>query len=136
MALTVKKVTVVSTRVEDKPGMLAKMTAALREANINLMAMVGHPGDEGQAWLTFIPEDPAALRALAAQEGVQITEEAAVWLEGPDQVGALCAFADKLAAENINIVAGQATGAGGYFAAVFYFASEQVVDQVVKLMTG
>lgn len=136
MALTVKKVTVVSTEVEDAPGVAAKLTAKLREAGINLKALAGWSKGDGRAVIVCIPEDLAALRALAAQEGVETTEKALVWVEGLDEIGALCDFTDKLAGENINIVTCHALGVGGNFAAVFSFESEQIVNQVIQLMSG
>ncbi len=133
MALTVKKVTAVSVDVEDTPGVAAKLTAKLRKAGIDLKALAGWPKGEGQATVMVIPEDVDALRNLAAQESVTTTEEAVVWVEGPDEVGALCDFTDKLAAGNINIVVCQALGVGGNFAAVFSFADEATADRVIEL---
>ena len=133
MALTVKKVTAVSVDVEDTPGVAAKMTAKLREAGINLKALAGWPEGEGRATVMVIPEDVDALRNLAAQESVATTEEALVWVEGPDEVGALGDFTDKLAAANINIVTCHALAAGVNFAAVFSFADEATVDRVIEL---
>lgn len=136
MAQTVTKVTAVSVEVEDKPGVAAQVTAKLREAGINLKALAGWSKGDGRAIILCIPEDLTALQALATQEGVETTEKALVWVEGPDEVGGLCDFTDKLAAENINIVTCHALGVGGNFAAVFSFESEQVVDQVIKLMSA
>ncbi len=136
MAQTAMKVTAVSIEVEDKPGVAAQIMATLREAGINLKALAGWSKGDGHAVIMAIPEDLAALRALAAQEGVETTEKALVWVEGLDEMGALCDLTAKLAGENINIVTSHALGVGGNFAAVFSFESEQIVDQVVQLVGG
>ena len=136
MALTVKKVTAISVEVEDTPGLAAKITANLRAANMNLKALAGWPKGDGRAVVMVIPEDLDALRQLAVQESVVTTEKALVWVEGPDEVGGLCDFTDKLAADNINIVSCHALGTGNSFAAVFSFADEATVDRVVELMSS
>ena len=59
-----------------------------------------------------------------------------VWLEGPDEVGALCGFLNKVAAAGINIMAINALGVGGNFGAAFAFEDEQVVDRVIALTEG
>ena len=136
MAGTVKKVIEVSTQVDDAPGVMAQMTAILRDAGINLKAAGGWTKGGGQATLMCIPDDPAALRALAAREGVAIQEKAVVWVEGADRPGALVEFTSKLAAAGINIVGCKALAVGGNFAAIFSFQNEQVVDRAVALLSG
>ena len=134
MAETVTKVTAVSVEVEDKPGVAAKMTAKLRDANINLKALASWPKDDGRAVVMCIPEDLGALRTAATQEGVETSEKALVWVEGADRTGALCDCTEKLGAEGINIVSCHALGVGGSYAAIFSFENEQIADQVIELL--
>ena len=134
MAETVTKVTAVSVEVEDKPGVAAKMTAKLRDANINLKPLACWPKGDGRAVVMCITEDLAALRALAAEEGVETSEKALVWVEGADRVGALCDYTEKLGAEGINIASCHALGVGGSYAAIFSFENEQIADQVIELL--
>ena len=132
----IMKVIAVSTQVDDAPGVLARITAGLRDAGINLKAAGGWLEGGGKATLMCIPDDPAALRAAAAQEGIATQEEAVLWVEGPDRPGALADFTAKLAAAGINIESMKALAVGGQFAAIFSFESEQVVDRVVAMMSG
>ena len=134
MAETVTKVTAVSVEVEDKPGVAAKMTAKLRDANINLKALSCWPKGDGRAEVMCIPEDLAALRVMAAEEGVETSEKALVWVEGADRLGALCDCTEKLGVESINIVSCHALGVGSSYAAIFSFEGEEMVDQVIELL--
>ena len=133
MAQTVQKVVAVTAQTQDAPGVLAQIMATLRDEGIALKAACGWQEQAGQATLLAIPPDLPAPRSLAAREGVSIREKPVVWVEGPDETGALCDFTAKLAANGVNIVTCHAIAAGDSFAAIFTFSDEQTVDRVLEL---
>ncbi len=134
MSLKVMKVVAISAQVPDQPGMAAQVAAALRERGIALKALWGWPSGAGTATLVGVPENPAALKALAASEGYAVTETPMVWVEGPDETGALCPFLTRVCNAGINIRKMMAIGAGGTFGALFGFEDEETVDRVIALM--
>jgi len=136
MSQSVMKVTAVVTEAPDQPGVSAQMAAVLRERGIGLRAVWAWPAGGGMTTVVSIPEDIAALRTLAAEEGRTTQEVSLAWLEGPDEVGALCDFLAKVGQAGINIVSLHALAVGGRFAAAFRFESEQQLDQVVALTGG
>jgi len=136
MSQKVSKVMAVSTQAPDQPGTAAGMAAVLRDRGIGLKAVWGWPEGDGMSTIVSIPEQVEQLRALAAAEGRVIEEIPMVWLEGPDETGALCGFFEKVGAAGINIGAMIALGVSDSFAAVFSFADEATVDRVVALMGG
>lgn len=136
MVQKVMKVVAVSTEAPDRPGTAAQMATVLKQRGVNLKALWAWPAGEGMTRVVGIPEHLEQLRALAAEEGQVIQETPMVWLEGPDEVGALTDFLAKVAGAGINIVKMHALAVGGQFAAVFGFADEQTVDRVIALMGG
>ncbi len=136
MSEKVMKVIAVSTEVPDQVGMAAGMAAALRERRIGLKAVWSRSSDSGMTTVISIPEKIEELRALAAEERRSIEEIPMVWLEGPDEIGALYPFLAKVGEARINIQAMISLAVAGSFAGVFEFADEAAVDRVVALLEG
>jgi hypothetical protein len=136
MSENVMKVIAVSTEVPDQVGMAAGMAAVLRERHIGLKAVWSRSSDSGMTTVVSIPEKIEDLRALAAEEGRRIEEIPMVWMEGPDEAGALYPFLAKVGEAHINIHAMIALAVAGSFAGVFEFADEATVDRVVALLGG
>lgn len=136
MSQKVKKVIAVQTQTPDQPGTGAQMAGILRDRHVALKALWGWPSEGGMSTLVCLPEKPAELRKVAAEYGQAIKEIPMVWLEGPDETGALSDFLTRVANAGINIRKMMAIGAGGSFGAVFGFADEATVDRVVALMGG
>lgn len=136
MSEKVMKVIAVSTEVPDQVGTAAGMAAVLRERRIGLKAVWSRSSGSGMTTVVSIPEKIEDLRALAAEEGRTIEENPMVWLEGPDEIGALYPFLAKVGEAHINIQAMIALAVSGRFAGVFGFADEATVDRVVALLGG
>ena len=64
MAESIRKVQYFYVMAPDKPGEGARALQTLRDAGVNLLAFSGFPAGK-RAQLDFIPEDPAAFRAVA-----------------------------------------------------------------------
>jgi len=124
MAHTVRKVTAVSAQVDDRIGVLAELANALRDANLNMRAVVSQR--KAGTVLMGVPDDLAAARSLAAYNGIVVQEREVLLIEGDDEVGALCPIANKLASARINIEDVYALATEGKYAAVLTFAAEDV----------
>jgi hypothetical protein len=115
------------TECPDRPGEAARALAQLKDAGVNLLAFSAFPvGRRSQ--LDFVPEDPAAFRAVAKKARWKLTGPKKVFLiAADDRVGAVADLAAKLAAVKINITATQAAVAGaGRFGALLWVAPRDV----------
>jgi len=88
--------------VENKAGILAKITAVLSRAKINIRATtISSFGDRG--FLNFIVDDPEAGKRVLEKEGVSVSLKEVVAVLIKDQPGGMDRLVQLLAAENINI---------------------------------
>ncbi len=89
-------------RVEDRPGMLSEITAALAARNVNLRAVYG--GNEGGQGVVRLVVDKLAVakRALAAR-GWEPEEEEVLEVSLRDSPGALAQVTKRLADAGVNI---------------------------------
>jgi hypothetical protein len=88
--------------LENKPGVLARVCAALSEAGVNLRAMsVSDTVDH--AVVRLIPADARAAREILERGGALVVETDVLCLRIPDRPGALADLARKLAEAEINI---------------------------------
>lgn len=136
MVQKVEKVIAVSTEVPDQAGTVAGMAAVLREQGIGVKAVWACSAGTSTVMIVSIPQEIEPLRRLAAQEGRTIKETPMVWIEGPDETGALCSFLTRVGQAGISIHAMVALATVGSFAGVFEFADGATVDRVVALFAG
>ena len=110
-------------RVEDRPGALGEVTAALAEKKINLRGVNAWiEGNEGVVRLVA-DKGAAAKKALAAK-GWQVVETEIVELELPDKPGALADKAMALGRAGVNITHVFIGTAGARKATVFLGVSD------------
>jgi len=113
MADVVRRVEYQYVVVPDRPGEGLRVLEALRRAGVNLLAYLGFPVEGGRAQLDLVPENPEALRRLAAQEGWQLSApKRAFLIQGDDRVGAAADHIRKLSEAGLNITAAAAATAG------------------------
>jgi len=124
MAYTVRQVTAVTLQVEDHIGMLSQALRVLKNEGVNMTAIVSQR--KAGAAIMGIPEDLEAARKLASREGVAFTTREVFYVEGEDEVGALCDITDKLAGARINIEDVYALSSKGYYAAIYTVAAGDV----------
>jgi len=126
MADTMRGVEYYYVTTPDAPGEGQRILSALKESGVNLLAFLGFPLGGGQSQLDLVPEDPQALREVAEQAGVTLSEPKRAYLiQGDDRVGAVAETTAKLAEANINLTAAAATGAGsGRFGMVLWVAAD------------
>jgi len=127
MAESIRKVQYFYVMAPDKPGEGARALQTLRDAGVNLLAFSGFPAGK-RAQLDFIPEDPAAFRAMARKAKWKVTGPKVGFLvEGDDRTGVMADLYAKLAAARINITASDAVIAGaGRFGAILWVKARDV----------
>jgi hypothetical protein len=127
MAESVRRVQYFYVMAPDKPGEGARALQTLREAGINLLAFSGFPAGK-RAQLDFVPEDPAAFRAVARRAKWKVTgPKVGFLIEGDDRTGVMAEVYGKLAAARINITASDAVVAGtGRFGAILWVKARDI----------
>ncbi len=113
MAARIRKVPYFKTVVPNRAGQGARALAALRDAGVNLLAVLGFPA-AGGSQLDLVPENRSALTRAARKAGIRLSEPQPVFLiEGDDRTGAVAGVLARLAAARINVTAIAAARAGG-----------------------
>jgi hypothetical protein len=113
MSDRVKKVSYAYVMVPNRPGNGALVLAALRRAEVNLLAFSAFPGRGGKAQVDLVADDLSAVRRLARRNGWRLsTVKRGFVIQGKDRVGAVSRHLDKLGARRINVTAADAVCAG------------------------
>jgi hypothetical protein len=130
---TAKKIEVLTVKVDAKPGALAQILAAFREANVNLTATWGYQMGPGEAQAHFFTADVDKAKKALGKLGKSAKEDPAFWVEDTDKVGSYHAVLDKIARAGVNIEATDAFGIAGRFAAVIFVAEGDVAKAAKAL---
>jgi hypothetical protein len=134
MADTVRGVDYYYVTVPDTPGEGQRILSALKERGVNLLAFLGFPSG-GQSQIDLVPEDPQALREVAEQAGVTLSEaKRAFLIQGDDRVGAVADALEKLAGANVNVTAAAAAGAGSGRYGMILWVSEADYDRAASAL--
>jgi hypothetical protein len=134
MADTVRGVDYYYVTVPDTPGEGQRILSALKERGVNLLAFLGFPSG-GQSQIDLVPEDPQALREVADQAGVTLSEaKRAFLIQGDDRVGAVADALGKLAEANVNVTAAAAAGAGSGRYGMILWVSEADYDRAASAL--
>lgn len=122
MADAVRKVNYCYVMVPNRPGNGAKILAALKEAGVNLEALVAFPAKGGKAQLDLIAKNMAGVRRVVGKSGLRVSKAKKGFLvQGTDQLGVCHRHLRKLADRKINITAAQALAAGkGRYAMILW----------------
>ncbi len=92
----------ISAWVEDRPGMLGKVAAALGEKGITIRAFMAAVMG-GRGFVRVVVDKPAAAKRIFAAHGWRTTEDEVVEVTVPDKPGALGEVADRLGEAGINV---------------------------------
>ena len=117
MADTVRRVDYYYVTVPDTPGEGERVFSTLKEGDVNLLAYLGFPLEDGRSQIDLVPADPAALRQAAERSGLTLSDtKHAFIVQGDDRIGAVEATTMKLASAGVNITAAAAAceGSGHY----------------------
>lgn len=98
--------------VENKPGSLAQISAALSKAKINLIA-INVPEEKGGGAIRLVVGNAGKAKAALKKLNITCDEEDVIAVEIDEKPGSLAGIADRLAAAGINIESAYATGVPG-----------------------
>ncbi|MBM3476916.1 MAG: ACT domain-containing protein [Armatimonadetes bacterium] len=88
--------------LENKPGQLAKMAAALKKAKVNIQAIsVVDSVDTGV--IRMVVDSPAKAKQALAQAKITVTQQLVLVVDLCNEPGALQGLAAKLSAADVNI---------------------------------
>ncbi len=91
-----------SVRVENKPGELARLAAALGQAGVNIRDYLACETKDASL-IRFVVDSPAKAKRIFDRLAIDYTEEEVLVLELRDRPGALGEAAGRLAQAGINI---------------------------------
>jgi hypothetical protein len=136
MAVTVKKVVLWRTEVENKPGVLGKVLAPLAEAGADLQVVMGyrHPGNESKAAIELSPVTGKKSLAAAKAAGLTASSIPTLLVEGDNRPGLGSAISQAIAAAGINLCFLVAQVVGGRFSAVIGFEDEEASRKASTLI--
>ncbi len=125
MAQTVSRVTALEGKVDDRPGMLAKVLAEARDAGIDFKSIVAWT-KHGKGVMCAVPVNlQTALSALAGTPYC-VEQVELLWVEGDDERGALVGVAEKIAAAGINIEAIHVSAVAGKYSGTISLRPEDL----------
>jgi hypothetical protein len=130
---TAKKIDVLTIKLDPKPGALAQVLGAFREAKVNVTASWGYQMGPGEAQASFFTGDLDRAKQALTKLGKTPKTEAAFWVEDADQIGNYHNVLQKMAKAGINIEATDALAIGGKFATVI-FVAESDVPKAAKVL--
>ncbi len=136
MAISIKKVTLWRSEVENKPGALSGVLAPLAEAGADLQVVMGYryPGDEQNAAIEVCPVSGKKSTTAAAKAGLAASGIPTLLVHGDDRPGLGHAIAQAVAEAGINVTFLVAQVIDGRFSLVMGFADEAASKQATALI--
>lgn len=136
MAVTVRKITVWRTEVDNRAGALAQVLEALSAARGKLDVVMGYrvPGQHERAVIEVWPVSGKKLSQAAEQVGLRPSETPTLLVLGDDRPGLGHAMARALADAGINMVFLVAQVVGRRYSAVFGFESATDAERAAGLL--
>jgi hypothetical protein len=134
MADTVRRAQYFYVMAPDKAGEGARALQTLRDAGVNLLAFSAFPVGR-RAQLDFVPEDPAAFRAVARRAKWKVVgPKTAFLIAGEDRTGVCAEILGKLATARINVTATDAVIAGEGRFGVLMWVKPKDVGRAAKVL--
>ncbi|MBZ5728326.1 MAG: hypothetical protein LAP87_25505 [Acidobacteriia bacterium] len=136
MPLTVKKIVLWRSEVDNKPGALASTIEPPAKAGADLKVIMGyrHPTAEGKAAIEVFPIVGKKLIAAAGTAGLAGAPIPTLLVEGDNKPALGHAVAQTIAAGGINIAFFMAQVVGKKFAAVIGFETEDDAKKAAPLI--
>jgi len=136
MPITVKKIVLWRTEVDNKPGALASTIEPPAKAGADLRIIMGyrHPTAEGKAAIEVFPITGKKMVAAAGAAGLGAAAIPTLLAEGDNKPGLGHAIAQTIAAAGINIAFLVAQVIGEMFAAVIGFETEDDAKAAAPLI--
>ena len=136
MAVSIKKVTLWRTEVENKPGALSSVLAPLAEAGVDLQVVMGYhyPGEENKAAIEVSPVSGKKSTTAASKAGLAASAIPTLLVQGDDRPGLGHAIAQAIAEAGINVTFLVAQVIDTRFSAVMGFEDEAASKQATTLI--
>jgi hypothetical protein len=127
MAVTVKRVTLWRSEVENKPGMLARTLKPLADAGASLQVVMAYrvPGEPGRAAIELSPVSGRKSEAAAKAAGLDRSSIPTILAMGDDRPGLGSEIAEAIAGAGINVSFLVAQVVGRKYSAVYGFETEE-----------
>ena len=103
-----KKIKQLSLFLDNKPGVLAKICAALARKKVNLRGLSVSDGHD-HAVVRMVVDDPRRAIHILGESGILVVENDVLIVNLPNATGSLGAIARRLASGNVNIEYGYCT---------------------------
>ena len=88
---------------QDKVGALADVTGPIAQAGVNISAICAY-GMEGTANFMMVTQDNDKVKAIAQEQGWEVTERDVVIVGLKDEVGSVQSIASKLKDKGVNLI--------------------------------
>ncbi len=136
MAVTVKKVTLWRTEVENKPGALSRVLAPLAEAGADLQVVMGYhyQGVPDSAVIEVSPVSGRKATTAAGKVGLKAATIPTLLVQGDNKAGLAHIIAQNIAAAAINVTFLVAQVIGTQFSAIMGFEDEAAAKQAAALV--
>ena len=128
-----KQLTEFVVRLPHRTGELARLSAQLRAASVEMIAFFGPSEGKAADGFHLIPADAGRFRAFASGAGLETWEETCFYLSDAYHDGDLVARLDQIAGAGINIQFASALEAGGQFGLMIWVDDEDV-DRLARLL--
>ena len=113
MAYMIRKVNYCKMTVSSRAGQGVKILGALKDAGVDLLAFTGFPVGGGKSQVDLVATKMNGIQRVANKNKWRISKTKKGFLvQGTDELGAVHKVLDRLARENINVVAADAVAAG------------------------
>ncbi len=141
MAVTVKKIALWRSEVENKAGVLAKNLAPLANAGADLQVVMAYryPGNESKAAIEVYPVSGKKLTNAAQAVALSASSIPTLLVEGDNKPGLGYSLAQAIADAGINLSFLVAQVIGKKYSAIFGFESEEDARKattVIKKVTA
>ena len=106
------RITQITVTLQNKPGTLAQLCSTLRDAGVNISAVVASE-IRGKGKVRLLVDSPDKAKDALKAAKIRFSEEEAIAIELDNRAGALGEVAEKLAQAKINIKYAYATTSEG-----------------------
>jgi len=136
MAVTVKKIMLWRSEVENKPGMLAQTLKPLADAGASLQVIMSYrfPGEPTRAAIELAPISGKKQQAAAKTAGLDRSSIPTLLAMGDDRPGLGSEIAEAIAGAGINISFMVAQVVGRRYSAVYGFETEEEAQIATNLI--
>ena len=136
MSVSIKKVTLWRTEVENKPGALSGVLAPLAEAGADLQVVMGYHyhGGADSAVIEVCPVKGKKSITAAGKVGLKAAAIPTLLVQGDNKAGLGHAIAENIAAAEINVTFLVAQVIGTQFSAIMGFEDEAAAKEAATLV--